>query len=133
MTADNQELLRRYVFCLILLASSLVLLPLAVLGVHALHMPLPAFVANVLFFWPQYLLLPNGLLSAASEAPVLGRAAVYVAAVFWLMVAGAYVLITRRVARRWVLLGVIPAAAVVAQLVAIVLGAFGFEISLDGP
>lgn len=133
MTADNRELLRRYVLCLLLLGSSLVLLPLAVLGVHALRVPLPTFVANVLFFWPQYLLLPNGLLDRAAETPVLTRVAIYAAVAFWLAAVGAYVWITRRVARRWMLLGLLPAVAVVAQLVAVVLGGFGFEISLDGP
>jgi hypothetical protein len=133
VTADNRELLRRYVSCLILLALSLVLLPLAVLGVHALRVPLPALVANVLFFWPQFLLLPNGVLDTATHTPVFARASLYVAAAFWVVAVGAYVLGTRGMRRAWVLVGLLPAVLVVAQLVSIALGALGFEISLDGP
>lgn len=133
MTADHRELLLRYVICLSVLTLSLAVFPLAVLAVHSLGVPLPVLVSNVLFFWPQYLLLPNGVLDAATDAPYFTRAAIYVAALFWLVAVGAYVFGTRRVRRSLVLLGLLAAVAVVAQLGSIVLGAFDLVIFLDGP
>jgi hypothetical protein len=134
MSRIDRQLLTRYVLCIGLLAISMVAFPLLVLAVHSLQrVALPALLANLLFFWPQYLLLPNGLVDLATDAQHLPSLAVYGAVAFWLVVVAAHVWATRKLRLAWVLVGLLPAVGVVAQLVSVALGELGFAISLDGP
>ena len=89
--------------------------------------------SNALFFWPQYLLLPNGVIEIGTQSPHAATLASYACAAFWLAVVGAYVWFTRRVGMAWVLLGLLPAAAVVTQLGLLVLRSLGLAVVLDGP
>jgi hypothetical protein len=139
LDTERQRLLRRYAACVGVLIASLVVFPLLALGAYVLAAPsamtfaLPRILSNVLFFWPQYLLLPNGVVAAGTDSSHLASLARYPCAAFWLGAVAAYVWITRRARARWVLLGLLPAVAAVAQLLLLALRALGFAPVLDGP
>jgi hypothetical protein len=132
---DIAEYLRRYALCLGMLAVSLVLLPLLALAPALLpFIPSvgPAALRNALFFWPQYLLLPNGLVAEPAGTAYLGDGAIYIAAAFWLAALGVYVRITRGLRLRWVALALLPAVALAAEIAMRVLSANGFRPLLEG-
>ena len=129
---DVRSWLRRYLTCVAALALSLVALPLSAL--FAPGWLLPARLRNALFFWPQYLLLPNGFLTAQGGTPVLFRSATPLAIPFWLGAIGLYVWLTRRTRRSTMLLGLVPVIAVVLELGLRAIDAcFGLRVMLDGP
>lgn len=133
METERRNLLQRYVACVALLGASLLIFPLLALGAGAVNAPLPRIASNALFFWPQYLLLPNGVIEIGTQSPHPATFASYACAFFWLAAVGAYVGLTPRMRLAWVLAGLLPAAAVVTQLGLLVLRVLGFAVALDGP
>lgn len=139
MDTEKQRLLQRYAVCVGLLAASLLLFPLLALGIYLLVAPgattfaLPRVLSNTLFFWPQYLLLPNGIVDTATGSPHLVASARYPCAALWLGAVAGYVWLTRRARAAWVFAGVLPAVAVLVQVLLLVLRALGFTVVLDGP
>src|SRR6267142_472791 len=85
----------------LLFGASLLLFPLAVILTHevmpAFYEAIPYQLSNLLFFWPQLLLLPNGVYKGQSYIAhgTLG----YVAAAFWFVVAILFAWLTNRL--RW--------------------------------
>jgi hypothetical protein len=127
--------LRRYALCVIALAISLVLLPLLALVGHVISfLPpvVPAQVRNAAFFWPQYLLLPNGISHTITGSIALPSVTPYLMSTFWLLALAAYAWLTRRLHVAWILAGLLPAAALLAQLVILGLSTLGFRPLLDG-
>jgi hypothetical protein len=126
---------RRYALCVAVLAISLVLLPLVALAPEFVPFAPrlgPAVLRNALFFWPQYLLLPNGVAHASTGAVYMSGTAMYVMAAFWLAAVGLYVSVTRRVRLVWVAAALLPAVALTAEIVLRALMASGFRPLLDG-
>jgi len=124
--------LRRYLLSVGLFAVSLVALPLA-----ALVAPgplLPARLRNVLFFWPQYLLLPNGFVPADGGMPQMFRSATLLAAPVWLAAIAVYVWLTRRRPIGIALLALLPSVALLLEIGLRAIDAlFGLHVMLDGP
>jgi hypothetical protein len=122
---------RRFAGCVALLAASLVAFPaVALLAARWL----PRLARNALFFWPQYVLLPNGLLPSDGGPPRLFRSATVVVVVLWLAATAGYVHVTRRWRRRSVLLAFLPAVAVLLELaLRVVAATLGLHPMLDGP
>ncbi len=120
---------QRYALCLALWVSSWVALPFVALAAAAL---LPAALRSALFFWPQLLLLPNGLIDRDTHATVLGPGTLYAAAVFWLVATALYIALTRSVRLHWVLIGFLPLVIVLLTAALGVLRALGVVPLLDG-
>jgi hypothetical protein len=136
MDFEQKTTIRRYVLCAVLFAASFVLFPLLALGPYYFGggtVALPTWLSNVLFFWPQYLLWPNGIVERTTEMPHFAGVMPLLAAAFWLAAIATYVWCLQRVRMLWVLAGLFPAAAVVAQLCLFALTALGFRPLLDGP
>jgi len=128
------ETLRRYTMCIAVFAVSLVAFPLLALAPMALPIRWPSWLGNLLFFWPQYLLLPGGLRTQADPAGVrLEVVAPVLAVCFWLLAIAGYVYATRSWAKRGVLAVFGPAVLMAAWLVAVALAAMGYAPVLDGP
>jgi hypothetical protein len=130
-----ETFLRRYALCVVALAISLVALPLlALMGYVASFLPplLPVQVRNAAFFWPQYLLLPNGIAHSLTGSVALASVAPYLMSMFWLLAIVPYAWLTRRLRLGWMLAVLLTAAAVLAELVLLGLGALGFQPVLDG-
>jgi hypothetical protein len=129
------KLAGRYAACAALLVTSFVLMPLLALAGARLGLSwVPRQVSNLLFFWPQYFLLPNGLATRATGAAHLAGSAPYLFATFWLAVMAGYVWVTRRLATRYVLIAMLPIFGALLQVVlALVSAAFGLSVVLDGP
>ena len=129
------KLIGRYAACIALLVASFALLPLLALAGAQLGLSwVPRQVSNLLFFWPQYFLLPNGLLTPETGARHLAGLAPYLSVAFWLAVMAGYVWVTRRLAMRYVLIAMLPLFGVMVLVVlALVTSAFGVSIVLDGP
>jgi hypothetical protein len=129
------KLVGRYAACTALLVASFALLPLLALAGAQLGLSwVPRQVSNLLFFWPQYFLLPNGLVTRETGAAHLAGPAPYLFATFWLAVMAGYVWVTRRLATRYVLIAMLPIFGVLLQVVlALVTAAFGLSVVLDGP
>lgn len=130
MDIEKQRLLQRYAVCVGLLAASLFVFPLLALG---MSFALPRVLSNALFFWPQYLLLPSGVVDTATGYSHLMASARYPCAALWLGAVAGYVWLTRRVRVAWVFAGLLPAIAVLVQLLLLALRALGFRVVLDGP
>ncbi len=135
MDSEKTVFLKRYAISVALLALSLVVFPLLAVGAYLLGpapLSLPRMLSNALFFWPQYLLLPYGVVDRATEISYWVTTARYPSAVFWLAATAAYIWLTRGARLKWVVAGLFPAIAVLVQLVLWVLGAFGYVAFLDG-
>jgi len=120
----------RYALAIALLTVSFVLLPLVALALPAL----PAMIGRLLFYWPQYALLPGGLreplpgvaVYAASVAPIASG-------MFWLAAVAIFVRLTSRWRMAVVLLSLLPGAALLSGLVLAFFDVLGFVPVLDGP
>jgi len=127
------EALRRYMVCIAAFAVSLVAFPLLALAPMALPFRWPSWLGNLLFFWPQYLLLPGGLRTppdgAVARLEVLAPA---LAVCFWLLAIAGYVYATRGWTKRRALAAFGPAVLTTAWLVAVALAAMGYAPVLDG-
>lgn len=134
-TEAVRRLLLRYAACWVVLLASLALLPM--LGwVSLRYGVLPDPLGPLLLFWPQYLFMPNGVVSAAamSEAPRGEWLAPVVAALFWSLAVGGYVWATRAARSAWVYVGVVPTVYVVLQAAVYpLLSLLGFAVVIDGP
>lgn len=127
----------RYALCVSILAASLVAFPLLVLAVagspETLPLVLPRPLKNLLFLWPQYFLLPAGIEDRATGARHWVGASTVVSVGVWLALLGGYAWLTRRMRMLYVLLGLLPTAAVLLQLLlAVALRLAGFAPVLDG-
>ena len=131
MNNETKTFLRRYAICAGLLAASCVVLPLLVLGAHGVGAAMPRWLSNVLFFWPQYLLWPNGVAERDSNAVHFAAALPWATIVFWLVAIAAYSSLLKRVRLIWVVAAFIPAVAAVAQLGLSLLSALGLQLVLD--
>ncbi|HET8697822.1 MAG TPA: hypothetical protein VFO94_10075 [Gammaproteobacteria bacterium] len=131
MNNETKTFLRRYGICVGLLAVSCVVLPLLVLGAHSVGGALPRWLSNALFFWPQYVLWPNGLAERDTEAVHFAAALPWATIIFWLVTSAAYVALLMRVRLLWVVAAFIPAVAVVAQLGLWTVSALGLRLVLD--
>lgn len=129
------KLVGRYAACTALLAASFVLLPLLALAGAQLGLSwVPRQVSNLLFFWPQYFLLPNGFETRETGAAHLAGSAPYLSVTLWLAVTVCYVWVTRRVAMRYVLIAMLPIFGLMLQVVLVlVTAASGLSVVLDGP
>lgn len=130
----NRKILVRFLICWGTLLVSLVLFP--VLAWRMLPGGwLPERLGSVLFFWPQYLFLPNGLTheSTLGQGTYLAGAASVAAAIFWFFAIAVYVLSTRRLPAAVVYAALLPAVFVVLAAVVGLLGLVGVGIVLDGP
>jgi hypothetical protein len=132
MNNETKTFLCRYGICAALLAVSCVVLPLLVLGAHGVGGALPRWLSNALFFWPQYVLWPNGLAERDTEALHFAAVLPWASIVFWLVAIAAYVALLMRVRLLWVVAAFIPAVAVVAQLGLLTVSALGLRLVLDG-
>jgi hypothetical protein len=137
LSAATHRWLIRYALCVSLLAGSLVLFPLLVLAVtfssEALPLVLPRSLKNLLFFWPQYFLLPAGIEDRATGVHHWAGVSTVVSVTMWLLLLGGYAWLTRRARTAYVLLGLLPTAAVLLQLIlAVALRLAGFSPVLDG-
>ena len=130
MDTEKQRLLQRYAVCVGFLAASVFVFPLLALGVS---FALPRVLSNVLFFWPQYLLLPNGVVDTATGYAHVVESARYPCAALWLGAVAGYVWLTRRIRAAWVFAGLLPAVAVLVQILLLALRALGLRVALDGP
>jgi hypothetical protein len=124
--------LRRYLWCVGLFAVSLIALPLA-----ALVTPgplLPGRLRNAMFFWPQYLLLPNGFVPADGGPPQMFRSATLLAVPVWLAAIAVYAWLTRRRRLGIALLALLPLVALLLDVGLRAIDAFsGLRVMLDGP
>jgi hypothetical protein len=128
---DGAVLQRAAVFVL-MLTLSVFLFPalafaLAYVGVH--------FIVNLLFFWPQFMLLPNGFVNndiGPSQAYFMDTA-IFGAVIFWLIFSAACGYVLRTVKIRYVVLASYPVALVTMIAFQSVLGFFGYSTYLDGP
>jgi hypothetical protein len=119
----------------LLFGASLLLFPLAVSLTYEV-MPtfletVPLQLSNLLFFWPQLLLLPNGVHKGQSYIAhgTLG----YVAAAFWFVVAILFAWLTHRLRWRTRIALVFPVVIVVGFAVHASLALFGMSAALEGP
>jgi hypothetical protein len=131
MNNETKTFLRRYGACAGLLAASCVVLPLLVLGAHGVGGSLPRWLSNVLFFWPQFVLWPNGLAERDTDAVHFAAALPWVSIVFWLAATAAYLVLLKRVRLLFVVAAFIPAVAAVAQVGLWIVSAFGLRLVLD--
>lgn len=129
-----KNLVIRYSACWGILLASLVLFPL-LSWLQFRYRLLPGAAGELLFFWPQYLFLPNGLTQEQGPGPgiVAATGAVYAAALFWAVVVALYVWVLRRRSAALLYAGFVPVVAAVLQAVMLALGSFGFGVVLDGP
>ncbi len=133
---NRSALLARYGICVFVLTASFVLLPLLVLAVahSSPSFGIPRVLGNLLFFWPQYFLLPGGIEVRETGARLLEGWSSVVSVALWLVLVGAYAWATHRWKLLYVLLGLLPSAAIVLELVlGGLLGMAGFGVVLDGP
>ena len=135
MGDDKKTFIRRYALCAGLLATSCVVLPLLVVGVHTAGFgtsgAVPMWWANVLFLWPQYVLWPNGVAARGTEAVHGASILPLASAAFWLVAIACYAWLLRHVRLLWVLLAFLPAVAVVAQIGLLVLAALDLRLVID--
>jgi len=135
MNDDKKSFIRRYALCTGLLATSCVVLPLLVLGAHNAGLgasgALPAWGANLLFLWPQYVLWPSGIAERGTEAIHGASVLPLASAAFWLVAIAGYAWLLRRVRLVWVLLAFLPAVALVAQIGLLVLALLDLRIVID--
>ena len=115
-----------------LLAISAVLFPLLALGLAMGGIP---FLTNQLFFWPQFMLAPNGFMNreVGGSVAFLMDSAIFGAVFFWVVFAFAYGYFTRNLRMRFVALGTYPVAFLVMALFHWALALFGYRAILDGP
>jgi hypothetical protein len=124
--------LGRYALFVATLAVSLVVFPLLALLPVVVPIGVPARLGDALFFWPQYLLLPFGLLQTAPSGAVVGAGtAPFAAAAFWLIVIAALARLTLSWRKRWALLALFLGVALLAEMLLFVLGSLGFSPVLD--
>ena len=135
MDDDKKTFIRRYALCAGLLATSCVVLPLLVLGMHGAGLggssALSVWWANVLFLWPQYVLWPSGIAERGTEAVHGASVLPWASAAFWLVAIAGYVWLLRRARLLWVVLAFLPAVAVVAQIGLLLLAALGLRLVID--
>ena len=116
-------------------AASLIVFPLSIVALHSaapgFTSVLPDFLVNLLFFWPQLLLFPNGVNAGPTFVGhgVLG----YVAAIIWVSIALAFGWYTRSATLFMQGLLILPVIIVAAFLVHAGLALFDVHATLDGP
>jgi hypothetical protein len=129
--SELARLIGRLSACAAVLAVSFVALPLLALAVGE---ALPRVLRTLLFFWPQYFLLPNGLAERGTDAIRFAGSAIYWSSSLWLTALAAYVWLTRRSRLWYVLAGLLPALAVALELLLLgVLQPLGLSVVLEGP
>lgn len=121
----------RLAVCVAVFAVSLVAFPLLALAPTVLPLSWPAGLGDVLFFWPQYLLLPSGMRSTAGA--VYGAdTATAVAVVLWLLLLALFARLTQRQRKLLVVPLLFVVVAICAELAMLSLGAIGFSPVLEG-
>jgi hypothetical protein len=123
---------RRLAICIAAFAISLVLFPLLALAPAVVPLRWPGWLGNALFFWPQYLLLPGGVSAANASAPYGAGVVPFVAAAFWLLVAGAFARVTLGWRRRWAIPALFATVVIIGEILLQALGLAGFAPVLDG-
>jgi hypothetical protein len=126
-----QKWIRAFAILLSVLVISLPVLPLLA---FALDSVLPRQIGNFLFFWPQYVLLPNGLRTDSPEyTVVLFDRSMELAIAFWVVFLALAGLLVRRWSAKWIVLVSFPLALFTVALAGEALRAFGLGVALDGP
>ncbi len=124
--------LRRLALCIAIFASSLIVLPLLALAQTGLPVAWPRSISNLLFFWPQYWLLPFGIRSAADEAVVSAGVTLTGMSVLWVLVLAGYARTTMAWRVRSVVLALLPTVLLMGSLVLVILGWLGWSPVLEG-
>ncbi len=106
---------------------SLFLFPFIAVKTHEL---LPSSLTNRLFFWPQYLLLPNGL--SKDDLHIAAGVSIVVAVAFWSFVGALFGYLTRTRGTLVRALAVYPVVIVIAATVHACLGLLGIAATLAG-
>lgn len=92
-----------------LLAISVVLFPLLAISLASIGIP---FLGNILFFWPQFMLFPNGFynLQIGHSEAYLMDSAILGAIAFWLVFAMAFGYALKKYRMRFAVLATYPVA-----------------------
>jgi hypothetical protein len=118
----------------ILLGVLVISLPVLPLLAFALNSVLPHRIEDFMFFWPQYVLVPNGFRADSPGHPVaLFDWSMELAIALWLVYLALVALLVRRWSARWIALVSLPLALLTVALSGEVLRAFGLGVTLDGP
>jgi hypothetical protein len=122
-----------FVFALIFVGS-LFVFPLLVIVGHEIapsfYEAIPYQISNLLFLWPQLLLIPGGVQKGQTY---IGHGTLgYFAAAFWLIAAVVYAALTSRL--RWLarVALIFPYIIVIGLIAHVSLSAAGFRVMLDG-
>lgn len=125
-------ILKRAVTFASLLALSVIAFPLLAIGLAMIGI---GYFANFLFFWPQFILLPNGLYDRETghSQAYLMDSAIFGAIAFWLVLSLAFGYILRNFKLRYAVIATYPVAFAAISLFTWVLAQLGYGVYLDGP
>ena len=132
LDTDGKPQLQRAQIFLLILGVSLPAFPLAA---FALGPVLHRVIRNLMFFWPQLVLFPNGFMNIeiGGSRAFFMNSAIYGAIIVWLLIAVLFGKVFEKTAKKKVAWLVIPVTLGVAVAFQALLYAFGYTVYLDGP